>query len=152
MNLEDKPGHVPQNTDPVISSSSWWHSRGLSSELWRAAVAIQVSGASGSTWCLSLGQSRGRWCPCLQGDVLWLRTCLANRRRQAKWVVSENVKKIYRIFTMILQRQRLIIHRTRETEAGIFSSLPFIISITETFLIYRSCPGHPWLDLFLSEL
>lgn len=61
------------------------------------------------------------------GDVLWLRTCLANRRRQAEWVLSENVKKISRIFSMILQRQRLKSSTAHDKQKLSFS-LVFLLS------------------------
>lgn len=66
MDLEDKPERVPQDTDPVISPSNNGTAEALAQnsegQLWPCRA-----GASGSTRCLSLGQSRRRWCPCLQG-------------------------------------------------------------------------------------
>lgn len=49
-------------------------------------------------------------------------------------MVSENVKKINRIFSDPAETKAQVIHCTREAEAGIFSSLPFIANITEAFL------------------
>ncbi|KAK4824459.1 hypothetical protein QYF61_015837 [Mycteria americana] len=86
--------------------SNWWYSRGLDLELWRVDVAIQIWGyRKGLVPLPGLGQEKMVSLPA--GGVLWLRSCIANRRRQADCAVSENVKKIDRIFTEILQRQRL---------------------------------------------
>lgn len=52
------------------------------------------------------------------GGVLWLRTCVVNRRRRANCAVSENVRKIHRIFTEILQRQILKLSNCRREEGA----------------------------------
>lgn len=71
----------------------------------------------GLTSLPELGQEKVVSLP--EEGVLWLRTCVANRRRWADCAVSENVRKIHRIFTEILQRQILKLSNYRREEGAV---------------------------------